>query len=137
MKRINKPERKKSAHIPPPTEPINYDAKPPIFSLEKLATGKYCLSEMEQEDKASFADAMFRRRNLAWSAIRNAGRHGLGVEKIKRTSIKAEIPSYVTAEVEDFLAFRFSGLKPMVGYRIRDIFYVLWFDHDFTLYDHG
>jgi hypothetical protein len=26
---------------------------------------------------------------------------------------------------------------PMVGYRVQAIFYILWLDRDFTLYDHG
>lgn len=134
--KIKSPERIKGAHITPPAEPINYDARPPIFSLEKLVAGKYCLSAMEQADKALFAEAIYRRRNLTWAEIRKAGRHGLGVEKIARTSIKTAMPAFVTADVDDFLAFRFSGLKPMVGYRVRDIFYVIWFDNDFTLYDH-
>jgi len=25
----------------------------------------------------------------------------------------------------------------MVGYRVQAVFYILWLDRDFTLYDHG
>jgi hypothetical protein len=35
------------------------------------------------------------------------------------------------------VALRFSGLKPMVGYQIDEMFRVVWFDRDFSLYDHG
>ncbi len=45
-------------------EPVNYDDNPPIFSLKKLQPGKYCLSALDQENKASFADAIFRRKSL-------------------------------------------------------------------------
>lgn len=136
MKHIKKPAFNKGAHIAPPLEPPNFDSKPPVFSLEKIVNSKYCLSQLNQEDKASFADAIFRRKNLPWIEIKKADRHGLGTEKIARGSIKAEIPKFITDDVDHFLAFRFHGKKPMVGYRNRDIFYVLWFDHDFTLYDH-
>jgi hypothetical protein len=91
---------------------------------------------MSQEHKAFFGDAIFRRRQLSWSAIKSAPRHGLGFEKIPRGQIKAAIPQFIKDDVDHFLAFRFSGLHPMVGYRVRDIFYVLWFDHNFTLYKH-
>ncbi|CAG9932194.1 hypothetical protein [Candidatus Nitrotoga arctica] len=134
--KIKRPDRKKSGHIPPPTEPINYDQKPPIFSLEKLALGKYCLSGLDQEHKAKFADAVFRRKNLPWIDIKNADKHALGTEKIARKSIKAPMPKFITEDVDHFIALRFHGMKPMVGYRTRDIFYVLWFDSDFTLYNH-
>ncbi|MFK5948637.1 MAG: hypothetical protein QM500_07710 [Methylococcales bacterium] len=117
-------------------EPANYDGNPPIFSLEKLQTGKYCLSSLDQENKAKFADAIFRRKSLTWNQIKQIDRHGLGTEKIPKNKIKASIPKFITDDFEAFLVFRYNGLKPMVGYRQRDIFFVLWFDHDFSLYDH-
>lgn len=117
-------------------EPVNYDANPPIFSLEKLQTGKYCLSSLDQKNKAKFADAIFRRKSLTWNQIKQQDRHALGTEKIPKTQIKASIPKFITDDFESFLVFRYDGRKPMVGYRQRDIFFVLWFDHDFTLYDH-
>lgn len=117
-------------------EPVNYDEKPPVFSLEKLQTGKYCISGLDQSHKAMFADAIFKRKSLTWSQIKKIDRHGLGTEKIKKSSIKAPIPRFITEDVNDFLVFRYNGMNPMVGYRQRDIFFVLWFDHDFTLYNH-
>lgn len=117
-------------------EPVNYDENPPIFSLEKLQSGKYCLSSLDQENKAKFADAIFRRKSITWNQIKQQDRHGLGTEKIPKTQIKAPIPRFITDDFESFLVFRYNGFKPMVGYRQRDIFFVLWFDHDSTLYDH-
>ena len=73
---------------------------------------------------------------LTWNEIRSAHRHGLGGEKIDRTAIKRPIPSHVTEDVT-FLAYRFSGMKPMVGYRLKEMFHIIWLDRDFTLYDHG
>lgn len=134
-KRINPPQPAKGKHVSA-TPPINYEANCPVFSLERLQTGDYCFSEMPQEHKALFGDAMFRRRHLTWSSIKSAPRHGLGFEKIARNQIRAPIPAFIKDDVDHFLAFRFSGLRPMVGYRVRDIFYILWFDHNFTLYPH-
>ncbi|WP_340124449.1 hypothetical protein [Methylobacter svalbardensis] len=117
-------------------EPINYDSKPPIFSLEKLQPGKYCLSILSQENKAMFADAIFRRKSLTWNQIKQLDKHGLGTEKIPKAQIKAPIPRFITDELDHLLVFRYKGLHPMVGYRQRDVFFVLWFDHDFSLYSH-
>lgn len=114
----------------------NYDDMPPVFSLERLQVGDYCLSTMDQEHKASFADAMFRRRQMLWRDLKQANRHGLGTEKIQKDQIKAPIPRFITDEQESFLVFRFHGKAPMVGYRVRNIFYVLWFDPTYKLYDH-
>ncbi|MCV6610800.1 MAG: hypothetical protein OIF55_08535 [Amphritea sp.] len=117
-------------------EPQNYDKFPPIFSLEKLQAGKYCLSNLSQEHKAMFSEAIFRRKTLSWNEIKKQNRHALGTEKIPKRCIKAAIPRFITDDFEDFLVFRYHGLHPMVGYRQREVFFVLWFDHDFTLYDH-
>jgi hypothetical protein len=73
---------------------------------------------------------------LVWHQIQSAPRHGLGSEKIPRNAIKVGIPLFLTEDV-DLLAIRFSGKKPMVGYRDGTIFNILWFDWNFSLYDHG
>jgi len=111
----------------------DYNRHPPIFSLEKIQHGSYCFSSLNPENKASFADAMFRRKTMTWGDIIRADRHGLGTEKIDGSAIKAALPGFVGT---DFLAFRYNGMKAMVGYRQKNVFFVLWFDHDFTLYDH-
>jgi len=117
-------------------EPQNYNEKTPIFSLEKLQAGKYCLSDLGQREKADFSMAIYKRRNMKWKEIMQADRHGLGTEKIAKNAINAPIPKFLTEDVEELLAFRFSGMKPMVGFRQRETFFVLWFDDDFTLYPH-
>ncbi|WP_448216271.1 hypothetical protein [Endozoicomonas sp. 2B-B] len=60
----------------------------------------------------------------------------MGFEKIPKHQIRATIPAFITEEVTNLLAFRYHGKHPMVGYRVRDVFYVLWFDHNFSLYPH-
>lgn len=135
MDRIKR-QKSKQGRLVKSVEPLDYDRNPPIFSLEKLQPGKYCLSELDQENKAMFADAVFRRKNLTWNEIKRADRHGLGTEKIAKSSIKAPTPKFITDDMDSYLAFRYHGKCPMVGYRQRDVFYVLWFDSDFTLYNH-
>ena len=114
----------------------NYDLMPPLFSLERVQQKGYCLSDLCQTDKAAFAQAIFKRRQIPWSDIKKLNKHALGFEKIVKSAIKTPIPPFITDEIEHFLAFRFQGLKPMVGYRQKNIFVVLWFDQNFTLYKH-
>ncbi|MEZ0121410.1 MAG: hypothetical protein AB9Q22_03895 [Candidatus Reddybacter sp.] len=135
MGRIKR-QRPKQGNLVKSVEPINYDQLPPIFSLEKIQKGKYCLSSLDQEHKAMFSEAIYRRKSISWNQIKGLDRHGLGTEKIPKSSIKAAIPKFITEDASDFLVFRYKGMNPMVGYRQRDVFFVLWFDLDFTLYDH-
>jgi hypothetical protein len=87
--------------------------------------GKYCLSNLNLENKAQFAESIFGRKNVIWKEINQAPRHGIGTEKIAKTSIRAALPLFITDEVINLIAFRYHGMQPMVGYRQRDIFYVL------------
>ncbi len=118
-------------------EPADYSNMPLLFSLERIQSGAYCLSSLDKDHKAAFADAMFKRKALTWNEIHKSNRHGLGYEKIPVSSIKVTLPKFITDDQTHLLAFRFNGLKPMVGYRTKNVFYVLWFDHDFSLYNHG
>ena len=96
----------------------------------------YCVTCCDRADQAAFALALRERSQLTWQQLRHAPRHGLGSEKIARDSIRATIPE-IAKGVDHFLAFRFSGLKPMVGLRRGTVFHIFWLDRDFTLYDHG
>ena len=117
-------------------EPEDYNKMVPLFSLERLQGGAYCFSKLEKDDKAAFADAMFKRKDLTWNKIQQIDRHGLGCEKIAIGSINTQIPKFITEDQNNLIAFRFNGLKSMIGYRSKNIFYILWFDHDFSVYDH-
>ena len=107
----------------------------PSFSLFYVDP-KYCISECDKDDKAAFADQLQVLSQLKWDVLQMTGSHGVGCEKINRSAIKSRIPAHVTADVS-LLAFRFSGKKPMIGYRQGDTFYILWFDSHFRVYDHG
>jgi hypothetical protein len=117
-------------------EPPNYDELPIVFSLERIQPGNYCFSSLKKEHQAMFADAIYRRKNMTWRQIKQAPKHGLGTEKLPISCITAPTPPCVTEDLDDFLALRYHGKCPMVGYRERNLFFVLWFDHDFTLYPH-
>ena len=129
-----KGRKPKTLDIAKSQETLDYDKHPPIFSLERVQAGNYCFSKLDDENKASFAEAMFRRKTMTWSDIIRSDRHGLGTEKISRAAIKAPTDSVAHG---DFLALRYKGKNPVVGYRQKNIFFVLWFDHNFSLYDHG
>lgn len=106
----------------------------PIFCLRYLQP-PYCVTSCEQQEQASFAVTLRRLSSMTWAQIRNAPRHGLGTEKIDRGSLRARVPDGITEDVV-FLAIRFHGMAPMVGYRSGQTFHVVWLDRAFTLYPH-
>ena len=133
---VKKSKTTKTSGVLNSQEPPNYDKRPPIFSLEKLQDGKYNANHLDQKHKAGFFNAMNLRKSFTWNQIMKEPRHGLGTEQIPRNQIRAGIPDFITDDVEYFLAFRYYKKHPMVGYRLKDVFFVMWFDHNFTLYNH-
>jgi len=93
------------------------------------------LSDCNTEEKAAFADTLHKLSQLPWVQLKQSSRHGVGYEKISREAIQSGIPKHITEDV-NFIAFRFHGLKPMVGYRDGNIFHILWLDRAFKLYKH-
>src|ERR1035437_7627196 len=77
---------------------------------------EYCITCCEKEDIVAFAQHLRKFSQMTWNDIIQADRHKLGREKIPRSSIKRSIPKHLTEDVT-FIALRFSGLKPMVGYQ--------------------
>lgn len=112
---------------------VSDEDRKPKFSL-RLLQPSHCISQCEKDDRAAFAEKMRRLSQLTWAQIRQQDRHGLGFEKISHDAIKVGIPE--EAKAEKLIAFRFSGPKPMVGFKKEATFYVVWFDRDFTLYNH-
>ncbi len=135
--RLKQPQVNQSQQLrPSPSSPELPDHNPPVFSLRYLDRGRYGLSACQQREKAAFADTLHKLSQLTWQELRLSQRHGLGYETIARQALRVPIPQHITDEVR-FIAFRFYGKAPMVGYRVKELFYVIWLDRDFTLYDHG
>lgn len=127
-----KEEEKFDPHKPVEVAP---NKLPPVFSFHHLSKD-YCITKCDNNDRLAFVEKMHKLSQITWEVIRTSHRHGLGSEKIDHKSIRASIPPHVTKEIP-IIALRFNGKKPMVGYKEKNIFHVIWFDRDFTLYDHG
>lgn len=120
-----------------PTIEDNPEKQSPVFSLRHVDKSRYTLSDCTPQEKASFADKIWRLSQLTWAELKVADKHGLGCEVLPQTAIKrATIPGHLSADTK-LVVFRFCAKAPMVGYRERAIFHIIWFDRDFTLYDHG
>lgn len=110
---------------------------PPIFSFEHMRERSgYSVDCCESDHKAALASSLFKYSKMTWFDIRQAPRHGLGCEKIRRDAMKCGLPDIVTDDV-NLLAIRYKGMNAMVGFKNGRVFYILMIDHNFTAYDHG
>lgn len=135
-----KPKRQRDSRKPSKrvgsSAPENADTMPPVFAFDKMQDGTgFSVNCCDDTNRSAALRRLFLLSTMTWNQIQNAPRHGLGTEKIARSAIKAAIPPAVTEDVT-FLALRYNGKAPMVGYRDGRTFHVLYLDHNFSLYDH-
>lgn len=110
----------------------SYQDEPPKFSLQFIQAS-HCINKCEAEEQRDFVQAMYKRKDQSWKSLQSMPHEKLGFEPIKQ-GFKVSIPQ--CAAEKTLLAFRFSGQKAMIGFRERDVFYILWFDRDFSVYVH-
>lgn len=134
-KQIKSPEPLKGKFLRTHEGRVSTNQDRPLFGLEYI-DATYSLKACTQLEKAAFSDTLAKLGQLTWQEIMNANRHGVGCEIIPQEQIHGSIPQHVTPDVR-MLAFRFCGKAPMVGYREDRVFYVIWLDRNFTLYNHG
>lgn len=136
---IKPPRPKKAPFLRSEEQPTkNLDDYPPAFSFEKMQDGSgHSFNCCVDEDRLALAKRIFMLSRMSWKQISLASRKGMGAEKIKRGQIKQGVPKTVTEDVSYFYSLHFSGKKRFLGYRVGQIFHVLWVDHDFSVYDHG
>ena len=124
-----------------PAQPLESrpDDEAPVFCLRYMHSD-YSVRACTREDRASFADALYELSQLTWAQLRQSPRHGKGYEKIPRGQLRVPLPPSLTiTEDVDFIAFRFAGMKPMIGFRDRDgrTFRIVYLDPRFQVYNHG
>lgn len=112
------------------------DHKHPVFCFKYLQKG-HDLEECTDDEKQAFLGQIVNLSKLTWDEIAGTQRHGMGSEKINRTSIKPTCPKFITDDVDFLLSLRFQGKKPFLVHRDRFICHVIFIDNKFNVYNHG
>jgi len=139
MSKFRGAKPKKAAFGKPSSEAVtpDPDRQPPVFSFEYMRGGNgYSVDCCDHDHRSALASKLFKLTQMTWMDIKNAPRHGLGLETIDRNSIRPALPSAATADVR-IIAIRYNGFHPMIGFRDGRIFHVLFLDHTMDCYPHG
>ena len=133
----SKDRRNKGKHFIASDIPAHdYDLDSPVFCLRHVDKA-YCITSCSGEHQASFIVAMKTLAQMTWRQILlTTKKSKLGSETLRQSAIDRPIPSHLTPD-QSLIAIRFWDKGRMVGYRERDIFRIIWFDCDYSLYDHG
>lgn len=108
------------------------DLEFPAFSLQYLSN----YAAVGYEAKQALLDTIRTLSQIRWKEIYTISRHKLGFETLKRRDLNFPIPVEIGSDVT-FMAFRFHGLKPMIGFRRGSVFFIVWLDLDFSAYSHS
>lgn len=106
------------------------------FGFEHL----HNVSWTDAKDVRFFKDFMLHLQKfstMTWQAIYSAPRHGLGTETLPVSAVKPQVIGIPT-EIQKFLVLRATGDNhPMLGYRDKDTFQVVFLETEFgDVYKH-
>ena len=105
----------------------------PVFSFDDISDKNFSYKNCTQEELKSLISMLNKLSKLSWDKICFTQRHGLGTEKIPQKEIKANTNMF---KGDSALIFRFSGKKPMIGYRVGNVYHVVYLDREFKAYKH-
>jgi hypothetical protein len=106
----------------------------PAFCLHYLDTN-FSLNRCTKEQKVDFANTIHTLGQKTWSDIFKCHRHHGGCETISlKKKHKDRLPKI--AEKLPVLSFRCFGMYPMLGFRKRKFFYIVWLDPKGEIYKH-
>lgn len=106
----------------------------PCFCFQQIQKG-YNSKSCTKDHLRDLVKTIEKLSQLTWIQITNTQKHGFGLEHISRDSINPGLPSDISKNTT-FLALRFSGNAPMIGYREENVFHVLFLDPKFSAYNH-
>ena len=116
-------------------QPVDYDKLNPVFSFYKIQDG-YSINDCEINEKVSLLTKISKISMHSWIELKSLDKHGEGCEVLKNLgSLKCSIPSTVPQDAT-LIIFRFHDTKPMIGYREKSIFHIIWLDRKLSLYKH-
>jgi hypothetical protein len=129
-----RPEKGKKLKTPSDSKPLPQFSHP-VFCFRFLVEN-YGLDQCDKNEKSALIVKLHSLSQRTWQDIKFSGRHDGGSEKINRCSFKATIPDSVPKDV-DLYALRFSGKKPIIGFKSDFIFHILFIDNKFNVYKHS
>ena len=106
----------------------------PVFSFLYLSKS-HCITKCEKNEQASFVRKMHLLSQRTWDQIYSSPAHKNGCEKIDRKSLKVPMPQDIKDDAK-ILSIRFCREAPMVGFREKDVFHIIWFDRKYDVYAH-
>lgn len=71
---------------------------------------------------------------MIWKDINVLPREN-GTEIIDRSNLKVGLPQFMTEDIR-ILSIRFGSVERMIGYKLDNIFYILYLDVNCSIYSH-
>ena len=107
---LRAPNKTKGANLKEPAEPAKPAEKEHLTVSLRYLRPSHCISVCERDDVLSFVEKIRILTSKSWMEIGTFPRHGLGYEKIARTSLQVQIPDHVTPDVNILATGSFSSI---------------------------
>lgn len=103
----------------------------PVFSFRHADNNRYLLSEWQEDELKSLIETFKKMESLKWSEINK--HKGLNCKPVDPDVLPAELPEMVSPDVT-ILQIRVSKKARIFGYRIKNVFHLIWFDRNHDVF---
>lgn len=107
------------------------DDMAPEFSLSHVRPG-FSPKDCERDERAALMTTLQDISSRTWGEIKKLHRHKGGFEQLPQ--LRDRLPPAWRDSMP--IAFRFLGMAPVIGVRVRQTFHILWVDAKMRLYRH-
>lgn len=128
-KNIKKIQHKKGKINTSATEikSVNTGNEYPVFSFRHVCDNHCFLSEWQKDELLELLETFKKMESLTWNEL-VTNRHG-GLDYRKETGLSKPLPAKVSPDV-DVCRVKVCEVKRLWGYRVGNVFRVLWFDRE-------
>jgi len=105
--------------------------KPLLFSFRDTDKNRFVLWDLVKKELKELVKTFKLMEQLGWQGVFQHS--GLKPEIHKQEQLRFKLPVDLSPDV-DIYSFRFSEKGRIFGYRIKNVFYLIWFDRNHDVY---
>lgn len=114
-----------------PEDTGSTDHMPPVLSFKDVCPNHFQLEEWQGTELKQLVDTLKKLGNSTWQDALKI--KGLGIKIVDPKTFSKDLPEYISPDVSIYEC-RVSQRARLFGYRIRNVFHVIWFDRNHEVY---
>lgn len=107
------------------------DHLPPYFSFKHACSNHFQLSDWQSGEIAELMETFRRMEQLNWHEIHK--HRGLNYKQVDPRTFSKDLPEFISPDLSIY-EVKVTKRARLFGYRLKNIFHIIWFDRNHEVY---